>query len=46
MATHERRQQGWSNRLDRMPWWLPLMMLVLFYLLGWVLHLTGITSGN
>ncbi|WP_165903681.1 hypothetical protein [Hymenobacter gummosus] len=46
METKPKRIQGFGGLRGGMPWWAILLMLGVFYLLGWVLRLTGVIPAH
>lgn len=42
MLTRSRRPLGLRERLGNFPWWVYILLIPTFYLLGWGLHLLGL----
>ncbi len=41
-----RRRIGLRERMSHIPWWVYMLLIPSFYLLGWVLHLLGVIPGK
>jgi hypothetical protein len=46
METNQRRHSGFGGLRGGLPWWAILLMLAAFYLLGWVLRITGVIPAH